>query len=100
MTLTLFAASVSLRRVAKLGVRFASLIAAGAVFWSPAVPTANGGTLFVSESSALRNNDSILKLTALGTRTTFAAGLSFARDLVFDNAGRLFAVDSGSGSIF
>ena len=52
------------------------------------------GNLFVADPGS----DSILKFTPDGKKGTFATGISYPGDLVFDGAGNLFV--SGSGLIF
>src|SRR5438876_481985 len=52
------------------------------------------GSRFVADPGS----DSILKFTPDGKKSTFATGISYPGDLVFDRAGNLFV--SGSGLIF
>jgi sugar lactone lactonase YvrE len=51
------------------------------------------GNLFVS------HEDSIIKFTPDGTRSTFASGLKSLLGLAFDKGGNLFAADHGAGAI-
>lgn len=60
--------------------------------------------LFVSTESEqpLIGNDTILKFTPQGVRSTFAMGLTYPRGLAFDRSGNLFVADVdgvGSGEI-
>ena len=62
------------------------------------------GNLFVSTESEqlLIGNDTILKFTPEGAKSTFATGLTFPRGLAFDRGGNLFVADVdgvGSGEI-
>ena len=59
------------------------------------------GNLFVSTESRmlLIGNDTILKFTPEGVKSTFATGLTYPRGLAFDRSGNLFVADvKGAGS--
>ena len=53
------------------------------------------GDLFVSD----RNNESILKFTPDGKKSTFATGIKYPVDLTFDDKSNLFVLDKGTSSI-
>jgi len=58
------------------------------------------GNLFVSTQSEppLIRNDTILKFTPEGVKSTFATGLTYPRGLAFDRSGNLFVADvNGTG---
>jgi sugar lactone lactonase YvrE len=60
------------------------------------------GNLFVSTEVFPYNADGIFKFTPRGAKSTFVWGLSNPRDLIFDNAGKLFVTQippSASGDI-
>jgi DNA-binding beta-propeller fold protein YncE len=51
------------------------------------------GNLFVSTSTFPFGNDTILKFTPSGVKSTFATGLTNPRGLAFDSAGNLFVAE-------
>src|SRR5262249_32953085 len=53
------------------------------------------GNLFVSTNvlSNFSGNDTIIKFTPSGMKSTFATGLSFPRGLAFDSSGNLFVAE-------
>ncbi len=60
---------------------------------SPAVQAQN---LFETDTGS----NSIIQITPLGVKTTFATGLNRPSGLAFDTAGNLFEADFGGGNIF